>query len=288
MTVEVSRSAVIVSVISLLSVSRPASTHETINWLLPDVAPAFIREGDQAGEGFGDRQLGFLIEQLADVDHRRGFASTSRIWYQIEHADGTCTLTARKTPSREKVAVFSQFGYWVMPDKLIVRSDRVAAFGTSLDSSGQIDLSLLSQNENLTGAYESGVGYGAEIEQFISDPRRRSRLDAVANLSQPIRLLSMGRIDFIFGTSLDIEYSQRLAGIPRYAITALDIKDVVSPREEWGYVACSNQGMGRSLMARIDAILAQRSGRIAYLEPLRRWYGTEDFETAATTGLAVR
>jgi uncharacterized protein (TIGR02285 family) len=90
----------------VLPVSRPALARETINWLLPDVAPAFIRDGDQAEEGFGDRQLAYLINHLADVDHKHFFASTNRIWYQIGHADGNCTLTAKKTPSREKIAIF--------------------------------------------------------------------------------------------------------------------------------------------------------------------------------------
>jgi uncharacterized protein (TIGR02285 family) len=195
-----------------LPVSQQALARETINRLLPDVPPAFIREGAEAGQGFGDLQLAYLIEHLADIDHKRIFASTNRIWYQIEHADSTCTLTAKKTPSREKIAVFSQFGYWALPNLLIVKSDRLAAFTASLDSAGQIDLSLLSQNDKVTGAYETGVGYGAAIDRFIADPLRRNRLEAVANFPQPIRLLSVGRIDFIFGNSVDITYRQRLEG----------------------------------------------------------------------------
>ncbi len=168
-------------------------------------------------------------------------------------------------------------------------SDRVSAFTASLDSGGQIDLSALSQNDKVIGAYEeAGAGYGAAIDRFIADPLRRTRLEAVANFAQPIRLLSAGRIDFIFGTLIDINYRLRLAGSAD-PVTALKIRDaVVSTPEEWGYVACSNQATGRALIDRIDAILTPQGGHSAYLESLKHWYGPEDFETALRTGLQVK
>ena len=248
-----------------------------VTWILPEFPPAFIQGPFRAHEGYGDRQLKFLIDHLPQFHHTIITAPASRLWHEMEHRDGVCTLAVAKLPEREKVAIFSARAYWATSNQVIVRTDRLEAFAPLLDKSGAIDLSRLAADASLRGGYSDNTSYGPSIEGFIHDPDRKARLEDMPHLRMPLVLIDKKRFDFGFGYFMEMNFYRQLNRLEDH-FTAL--RTLPEPARQDGHVACSNQSLGRTVIAAIDALLATDEGMQAYIEPLRDWYSPADFEAA--------
>ncbi len=97
------------------------------------------------------------------------------------------------------------------------------------------------------------------------------------HLRMPLTLLDKGRVDFVFGYSMELTYYRQLGRLADH-FTALPTTP--EPARQDGYIACSNQPLGHRVIAAIDALLAPDESMLAYIEPLRDWYSPADFEQA--------
>jgi uncharacterized protein (TIGR02285 family) len=97
-----------IAMIWLLLLSPEAGAREKINWILyPAFPPARIVSGPRAGQGIIDRQLSWLMSQLADFDHGVEEANNARAFREISDRDGQCTVDVLQTPERREIALFS-------------------------------------------------------------------------------------------------------------------------------------------------------------------------------------
>ena len=252
----------------------PAAAAETIEWVLPDVPPIFIKEGPLRDTGFGDRQLRFLIGALPDFEHHIRLVPPGRLWFEMSHEDGICSLGVAKTPERAAFARFSDRSVRGSTAGVVIRSDRLEQFRPLLDGNGEILLGKLAERGDLTGAYADSQFYDEAIDAFIADPAKKTRRSAIANVRLPLRLLASGHADFGFGSILDLNYSPAMLGL-RESFTLLRIAGDKSQRRV--YVACSDRPAGRAAIARINTLLEKPENFAAYLEPLRDWFGPAEF-----------
>jgi uncharacterized protein (TIGR02285 family) len=264
-------------IMACLLSAASAARAEDVTWILPEFPPGFIRGPFRTGEGYGDRQLKFLIEHLPQFHHTVLNGSASRLWHEMEHHDGICTLLVAKLPEREKLAVFSARSFWGAANHMIVRTDRLGDFAPFRDKSGAVDLSRLASDGHLRGGYTDTSSYGSTIDAFIHDPDRKIPLEMTPHLRMPLVLLDKGRIDFVFGYYMEMTYYRQLNRLGD-DFTALPI--LPEQVHQDGYVACSNQPLGHRVIAGIDALLAPDDMMLAYIAPLRDWYSAEDFEAA--------
>jgi len=270
------RSAIRAILLCLLSAAQ-AAWGEDVTWVLPEFPPGFIRGPFRAGEGYGDRQLKFLLEHLPQFHHTVFNGSASRLWHEMEHRDGVCTLSVAKLPEREKLAVFSARSFWATVNQVIVRTDRLGEFAPLLDKSGAIDLGRLAADEHLRGAYTDTSSYGPSLDAFIRAPNRKTPLEMTPHLRMPLVLLEKGRIDFVFGYYMEMTYYRQL---DRLGDDFTALPTLPEPAHQDGYIACSNQPLGHKVIAAIDALLASDDAMLAYIEPLRDWYSPADFAAA--------
>lgn len=254
-----------------------AAWGEDVTWILPEFPPGFIRGPFRAGEGYGDRQLKFLIERLPQFHHTVLNGSASRLWHEMEHRDGVCTLSVAQLPEREKLAVFSARAFWATVNQVIVRTDRLADFAPLRDKSGAIDLARLAADTHLRGGYTDTSSYGPSLDSFIHDANRKTPLEMTPHLRMPLVLLDKGRIDFVFGYYMEMTYYRQLT---RLGDDFTALPTLPEPAHQDGHVACSNQPLGRKVIAAVDALLASDDAMLAYIEPLRDWYSPADFAAA--------
>lgn len=264
-------------ILSGLMAAAGAARAEDVTWILPEFPPAFIRGPFRTGEGYGDRQLEFLIAHLPAFNHTTLSASANRIWHEMELRDGVCTLSVARLPKREKIAKFSARSFWTTANQVIVRTGRLADFAPFLAPSGAIDLGRLAASNRLRGAYSDNTSYGTSIDAFIHDAARWTPLELVPHLRMPLALLDKGRVDFVFGYYMEMSYYRQR---DRLGDDFTALPTLPEPVRQDGYVACSNQPVGREVIAAIDALLASDEAMQAYIEPLRDWYSPADFEAA--------
>ncbi len=70
-----------------------ASTTEekpTVNWLIWELAPEFIRSGDYAGKGYADQFLAYFKKAFPEYQHRNHWVSIKRWRHELKN-DYTCT-----------------------------------------------------------------------------------------------------------------------------------------------------------------------------------------------------
>jgi len=260
-----------------LTTAATASAADEVLWMVPEFPPAFIPGPFRAGEGYGDRQLDFLIAHLPQFGHARISAPGNRLWHEVGRRDGVCTLTVARLPDREKIAVFSARSFRGSANQVIVRTDRLEDFRPYLDKSGAIELARLAADDRLRGAYTDTTSYGPDIDSFIRDAGRKTPLQPVQHLRMPLSLLDKRRVDFVFGYYMEMNYHRQLDRLGDN-FTALPTIPQSTPLG--GHVACSKGPLGREVISAIDALLASEDTMLAYIEPLRDWYSPADYEAA--------
>lgn len=264
--------------ILLLLAARPSAAEpDQILWILPEFPPVFISEKPLFGQGYGDGELRYLIEHLPQFHHVVMFGTAPRLWHEMENRDGVCAVSMARLPEREKFAVFSARHTYGLSNQVIVRADRLVKFEPYLDKAGRIDLTRLAADEHLQGAYSDGTTYGPAIDAFIKDPERKTPLELTAHIRTPIGLLDKERLDFVFGFHMEAAYYRRTHPQSAEFITLATVPD--GGRED-SYIACSKGPIGRQAVAAIDALLASDEALLDYVENLRGWYSSDEFEAA--------
>ena len=230
-----------------------AASDLEVLWRTFDCPPMYISEGPLAGQGFMDRQLQTLTARLPALRHRIADVTLARAWYEVEHQDATCILGIRKTPEREKVALFSRVLSIARGSRLVVPADRLAEAAPLVGSDGAVDLGRLASRADLRGGYIGRRDYGAGISQFLQDPARQAAMEVVPNERQLFHLLESRRIDFFFSYPSEIEYRQISSG-EADGFSMLPIHDDQGAVES--YVACSKTPAGQLIIGQVDRVLA--------------------------------
>jgi len=265
----------IVAALTILMAGPVAA--DMVTWLTSDLPPQYIAEGELSGLGIKDQQLRLITAQFPEIQHRTMRASISRLWYQIQHEDGMCGIGVFRTPEREKFAAFTRRSVPVPGFRLIIRDEDRPLFVPFLDEHGEIDLTALQQNRKLVGGYVADRLYPPTMMAYIESAERRARTEKSIDNQRLFQLLRSKRVDFVFGLGYESAYygwkfaaQTPLAGLP--------VKG--APHIVNGYTACSNQPVGRAMIARLDQMQSDETIWRQWIEPLRRWLDPADFDTA--------
>jgi len=248
----------------MLALAAPAAELD-VSWQTFDCPPMYIAQGAMAGQGFMDRQLRTLIARLPSLRHRIAEMTIARAWYEVEHQEAACLLGVRKTPEREKVALFSRPLSIARGSRLVLPADRLAAAAALLGDDGAVDLDRLATRGDLRGGYIGRRDYGDGVSRFLQDPSRRAPMEVVPNERQLFQLLKARRIDFFFSYPSEIEYS-------RGADDDFSMLEIHGDQEPVGsYIACSDTPAGRAIMDQINAALADPEIYAALQVPRDSW-----------------
>lgn len=254
-----------------------ASAADEILWLAPEFPPLVITGTALQGQGYGDGELRYLTSHLPQFRHRIVYATPPRLWHEIGTRDGACTISVAKTSEREKVAAYSARSVHSTANQVIIRTDALANFEAFLDERGHIDLARLGAEGHLRGGYSDGVSYGPAIDNFISEQKSKRPLEIVAHMRTPLPSLDKGRLDYVFGYYMDLEYYRRTREITA-SFTVFPTKPESEGQDS--YIACSKGPRGREILAAIDALQSSDDAMLDYVEALRGWYSPAEFESA--------
>ena len=262
----------IVAALTILMAGPVAA--DMVTWLTSDLPPQYIAEGELSGLGIKDQQLRLITAQFPEIQHRTMRASISRLWYQIQHEDGMCGIGVLRNPEREKVAAFTRRPVLVPGFRLIIRGDDQLLFTPFLTEQGEVDLAALQQNRKLAGGYVADRIYPPVMAAYIDSTERRARVERSVDNERLFQLLRTKRVDFVFGLGYESAYYSWKFGTAT-PLAELPVKD--TPRTVSGYTACSNQPIGRAMIARLDELQSDDNLWRQWLEPLRRWLEPADF-----------
>jgi hypothetical protein len=94
------------AILLLLAGRAIAASTEDVSWMLPEFPPTFITEKELRGQGYGDGELRYLVEHLAQFHHQIDYGTaistslasppTATCWAVIPTAS---PMARRSTPS---------------------------------------------------------------------------------------------------------------------------------------------------------------------------------------------
>lgn len=240
---------------------------EGIQWATPNSPPVYIPDGPDAGKGYGDLGLAYLIDNLPEYKHALWAVNTPRALFEMQKQDGICFYPVVKTAEREAFALFSARPVPLLGVGVVTIEDKRTLFSSAMTSDGKVELTRLRANETLKGGYLLGQPYSPSITVLLNDEAKPLKLMAVPQLDQLQKMLRAGFIDFYF-------YYPYLAHLPASStppksLLVLPIEN--EPQTVMAYIACSRGARGEAVIKRIDQILSDDQHWRVFIAPIQSW-----------------
>ncbi|CAG8866079.1 hypothetical protein PS627_01874 [Pseudomonas fluorescens] len=245
--------ALLLGLAPLLS-SPAAQARDRLFWLLRDLPPFTIFEGDQKGQGVIDELLPRLIESMPDYDYSLARVNRARAIQMLQEPSFTCDPTLLWTEERDRFVEFSEPFLGVMSSGLVVRKQNQAVVAPYLEQQ-QVDLKRLLAQTRLKLGIVAERSYSTQVDDILrSLPEtaisRHYGHEAVSSLLQMQRL---GRLQLVLGYWHEIRYliQQQGESLDDYAF--YPIQGVA--RYQFLHVGCSDTEQGREAINQVNQVL---------------------------------
>jgi len=258
----------------LAMATAPVQAKERLLWLVRDLPPFTIFEGEGKGQGVVDQMLPLLIREMPEYDHAIVRVNRARGIQMLQDASSfTCDPTLLWTAERAKYVHFSKPTLGVISGGLVVRNQGAALLAPFLDGQ-QIDLKGLLNATQLKLGIVAERSYSTQIDDILrqlpdSALSRHYGNDATASLLQMQRL---GRLPWVLGYWPEVRYliQQQGGALDEYQFHPIQGVN----RYQFLHVGCSDSPLGREAVAHIDQLLPTlRSGTLPAL--YARWLDPE-------------
>jgi len=239
----------------LAMATAPVQAKERLLWLVRDLPPFTIFEGEGKGQGVVDQMLPLLIRQMPEYDHAIVRVNRARGIQMLQDASSfTCDPTLLWTAERAKYVHFSKPTLGVISGGLVVRNQGAALLAPFLDGQ-QIDLKGLLNATQLKLGIVAERSYSTQIDDILrqlpdSALSRHYGNDATASLLQMQRL---GRLPWVLGYWPEVRYliQQQGGALDEYQFHPIQGVN----RYQFLHVGCSDSPLGREAVAHIDQLL---------------------------------
>ncbi|HEY4319274.1 MAG TPA: TIGR02285 family protein [Herbaspirillum sp.] len=249
--------------LSLAAALCPAMAGDEITWGKYNVPPYMILEGESAHQGVFDQALDVLKDNLPQYRHVELDAPFPRINSEIKKGSHWCFNGALKTPEREAYGYFSLPSSIFLPQRIIVRRDRLPQFKNPQS------LRALLQNPRLSTSVMRDRSYSPTVDKLLAaDPPKQNYSEQV----EAIGMLLAGRIDYMIELPLLALDQARAMGHPGelVAIPIQEANEVVFNR-----IMCSRNEWGRQVVEQVNKVLVANRGKPYYRRIVEKWHDAE-------------
>lgn len=233
--------------------------NNALTWQVFDFPPANFIEGELKGQGFNDRQMALLADNLPDYVHHFQVADVGAVVRRLAQQETVCSAALLKTPERAKFIAYSEPIVQVYSPGLVSRQDLSETI-MEYTENGEVNLYNLVVQSNVRIGWPEGRRFGRHIDGVLTrlSDYFRDRIHIHAGRTDAnralMRLLALGRIDVMFAYAHEAEYLVRQSGVK------VDIFfNPVAGADRYVpfYVACPNNDWGRRVVSRVNALVAQ-------------------------------
>lgn len=231
-----------------------AGAKERLLWLIRDLPPFTIFEGEARGQGVIDNLLPRLIAQMPEYEHSIVRVNRARGIQMLQEPSFTCDPTLLWTPERARFVHFSIPSLGVLSSGVVVRKQNQALVAPFVDSQ-QVDLKRLLAQTRLKLGIVAERSYSTQVDDILRQLpdtalSRHYGTEATANLLQMQRL---GRLQLVLGYWPEIRYLIQAQGGAAEDYAFYPIQGV--SRYQFLHVGCSDTPLGREAVSHIDQLL---------------------------------
>lgn len=253
-----------------LALDSPEESLEIL-WYRAYFPPVTVPSGPDENKGFFDRAMNFVIDQLDEYDHNFHTANFRRIILEFKDGKNGCCPSFYKTSEREEFISFSIPAMIVLPNGIITSRKNREALLPYVNDDGEISLTKLLTNPDLTLGISSGRVYSNGLDEVISQHNgdnihARSGDDVFQGL---MSMLYLGRVNYIIGYPTEAGYfAQEQQHYSDYSFFPIAESKVPYTL---GYFGCTKSAWGDKIIERIDPILREHRNTDAYLNYYESW-----------------
>jgi uncharacterized protein (TIGR02285 family) len=242
-----------------MAATANADVPDTLIWTVPPFAPAFISE-DGKLTGYAADTQNWFIARLGDYQHRIQEVPLARLLAEMrdssnpenEHNNARCSTTLIPNDERRNYISFAKTILLHLPISVVIRAGDEQNFKPFMDEDGHIQLTQLMANREMATALRIGRSYGALIDNYVERYRKAPQIMPVADDSKLLKLLAMGRIDWIFYFPSEAEFYRRDV-TPHQQIKSLPIRGNTNLLE--ATIGCAKTPVGQQAITRINQIV---------------------------------
>lgn len=246
-----------------IGVLCPALAADEIVWGKYNVPPYMILMGESAHQGVFDDALDVLKDKMPQYRHVELDAPFPRINSEIKKGSHWCFNGALKTSEREAYGYFSLPSSIFLPQRIIVRRDRLLQFQNPQS------LQALLQNRQLSTSVMRDRSYSPTVDKLLAaNPPKGNYSEQV----EAIGMLLAGHIDYMIELPLLALDQARIMGHPGelVAIPIREANEVVFNR-----IMCPKNEWGRHVVEQVNKVLIANRGKAYYRRIVEKWHNPE-------------
>ena len=247
----------------LSPVSAATGDEAQITWYRADFPPVSMPSGEHAEQGFFDKTMHLLIDNLHEYSHQFRTANFKRIMLEIEKKNNVCCPSLYKTKERERFVSFSIPAMVVLPNGIISSLKHRSKLASHLDADGKLSLESLLKDDRITIGISNGRKYSGGIDQILD--RHAGQKNILVRSGDDVfrglmNMMHMGRIDCLIGYPVEAGYftreNEELNDFVYYPIKESTVPFTV------GHIGCPNNEWGNTIIKKIDTLVKEnRSGK---------------------------
>jgi len=256
-----------------------AAPAETINWYVnAGFQPYFIFSGPDEGKGSLDQSTKLLMKAMPQYRHKLVEASQSRIIDSIKTRPNACTVTLLKTKEREAIMDYSAPFMYLLPNAIVTMRKHTAQFRPFLNEHGEIRLEDFLADGKAKLALAAERSYGPVVDAVVKKhPAATMSVSAIDVFpSRLLKLINQTEFDAIIGYAVELQYNTRdLKLNPQdFVVFPIAESSKILPLS----VSCSKSELGKSVLAAVDRVVADKNAQREFDSFYRAWL---DEDTAA-------
>lgn len=241
-------------------------------WYRAIFPPVTIPAGIDAGKGFFDQIMNFVIEELPEYRHLHHTANFKRIMMELQKGETTCCPSLYKTKEREQFIEFSIPALVVLPNGIITTGKNRSEFEKYLDPEGKVMLSKLLADQTLTLGISNGRLYSGGIDEILSQYQGSINIHVQSGEDVFYGLMSMmysGRVDYIIGYPTEAGYHAKngpqLSDFVYFPIQESQVSFTL------GHIGCAKTENGKEIIDRVNSILEKNRHTDTFLGYYESW-----------------
>lgn len=249
-----------------------APSPDRVIWYRADFPPVTIPLGEDAGTGFFDRVMSFLVERLPEYEHQYRTANFKRIISELQKGENACCPSLYKTEERDRFIAFSVPAMVVLPNGVITTEKKSEQLKPYVDANNKISLSALLNDQSLTLGISNGRLYSGGIDEILDRFRDRKNITVRSGddvFKGLMSMLLLDRVDYIIGYPAEAGYFMKKAfkgdGYVYYPIAESRVPFTV------GYIGCPKTEWRERFINRLNPILLQYRQTDDYLAFYDSW-----------------
>lgn len=227
---------------------------ERLIWLLRDLPPLTIYEGERKGQGVIDLLLPMLIENMPEYDHSIVRVNRARGIQMLQEPSFTCDPTLLWTADRARFVHYSLPSLGMLSSGLVVRRQDQALLAPFIKDQ-RVDLQAVLTSTSLKLGVVAERSYSPPVDALLktlpsNTVSRHYGNDAATNLLQ---MQQRGRLQLLLGYWPEVRYMLAQQGWPADDYRFYPLKG--SAPYQFIHVGCSDTPLGREAITHIDQLL---------------------------------